>query len=96
MDSRKRFLTTSHGGQPDHLPLFPESIREKVLLSWRTQGLPDGVDLDHLFLYEQFEQLDPDIYPNPAILSPSSIIIEIHYGMSLYPPKIRRIAYEHR
>jgi hypothetical protein len=39
-----------------------------VLLAWRTQGLPDGIDLDQLFLYDPFEQLDPDIYPNPAII----------------------------
>ena len=68
MNSRERFLATIHGDQPDHPPLFPEGIREEVLLSWRTQGLPDGIDLDNLFLYDQFEQLDPDIYPNPAIL----------------------------
>lgn len=39
-----------------------------MLLGWRTQGLPDGVELEHLFLYDPFEQLDPDIYPSPAIL----------------------------
>ena len=68
MNSRERFVATIHGDQPDHPPLFPEGIREEVLRSWRTQGLPDGIDLDHLFLYDQFEQLDPDISPNPAIL----------------------------
>jgi hypothetical protein len=68
MNSRERFLATIHGDQPDHPPLFPEGIREEVLQSWRTQGLPDGIDLDHLFFYDQFEQLDPDVYPNPAIL----------------------------
>jgi hypothetical protein len=68
MNSRERFLAILHGDQPDHPPLFPEGIREEVLLSWRTQGLPEGVDLDDLFFYDQFEQLDPDIYPIPAIV----------------------------
>lgn len=68
MNSRERFLATIHGDRPDHPPLFPEGIREEVLLSWRTQGLPDGIDLDQLFYYDQFEQLDPDVYPNPEIL----------------------------
>jgi hypothetical protein len=67
MNSRERFLAIIHGGQPDHPPLFPEGIREEVLLSWRTQGLPSGLDLGNLFLYDQFEQLDPDIYPKPEI-----------------------------
>jgi hypothetical protein len=61
MNSRERFLGTLHGDRPDHPPLFSEGIREEVLLSWRTQGLPDGIDLGNLFLYDQFEQLDPDV-----------------------------------
>jgi hypothetical protein len=67
MNSRERFLAILHGDQPDHPPLFPEGIREEVLRSWRTQGLPGGIDLDNLFHYDQFEQLDPDVYPNPVI-----------------------------
>jgi hypothetical protein len=67
MNSRERFLATVLGDQPDHPPLFPEGIREEVLSSWRTQGLPDGIDLDDLFTYDRFEQIDPDIYPRPAI-----------------------------
>lgn len=67
MNSRERFLATLHGDQPDHPPLFPEGIREEVLLSWRDQGLPNGVDLESLIVYDQFEQLDPDVYPNPEI-----------------------------
>jgi hypothetical protein len=69
MNSRERFLAIIDGDQPDHPPLFPEGIREEVLLSWRTKGLPEGVDLDDLFFYDPFEQLDPDIYPNPEIVN---------------------------
>lgn len=68
MNSRERFLATIHGLRPDHPPLFPEGIREEVLLSWRAQGLPAGIDLEALFLYDQFEQIEPDIYPEPEIL----------------------------
>jgi len=67
MNSRERFLAVLRGDQPDHPPLFPEGIREEVLQAWRIQGLPGGCSLDDLFLYDQFEEIDPDIYPNPAI-----------------------------
>jgi hypothetical protein len=67
MNSRERFLAILHGDQPDHPPLFPEGIRGEVLRSWRTQGLPDGIDLDNLFHYDHFEHLAPDVYPTPAI-----------------------------
>jgi len=67
MNSRERFLAVIQGRQPDHPPLFPEGIRAEVLHSWRTQGLPEGVDLEDLFQYDSFEQLDPDVYPTPEI-----------------------------
>src|SRR5512135_1480561 len=67
MNSRERFLAILSGLRPDRPLLFPEGIRDEVLLSWRAQGLPDGANLDQLFLYDPFEQLDPDVYPNPAI-----------------------------
>jgi hypothetical protein len=72
MNSRERFLAIIHSDQPDHPPLFPEGIREEVLRSWRTQGLPGGIDLANLFHYDPFEQLDPDVYPNPEITDWSS------------------------
>ena len=68
MNSRERFLAIIDGEPADHPPLFPEGLREEVLLRWRTQGLPDGADPDHLFPYDPFEQIDPDVYPNPEIL----------------------------
>jgi hypothetical protein len=67
MNSRERFLAIVQGENPDHPPLFPEGIREEVLLAWKRQGLPAGTSLDELFLYDPFEQLDPDVYPNPEI-----------------------------
>jgi hypothetical protein len=67
VNSRQRFLAILHGEHPDHPPLFLEGLREDVLLAWRAQGMPAGVDLGQLFHYDQFEQLDPDVYPRPAI-----------------------------
>jgi hypothetical protein len=67
MNSRQRFLKTVHGDRIDHPPLFQEGIREEVLQCWRTQGLPEGIELDQLFLYDRFEEVDPDIYPKPPI-----------------------------
>jgi len=67
VNSRERFLAVVQGDHPDHPPLFQEGIREEVLFTWRTQGLPGGIDLGDLFYYDPFEQLDPDIYPTPEI-----------------------------
>jgi hypothetical protein len=67
VNSRERFLAIIHGDRPDQPPLFPEGIRAEVLQAWRTQGLPGDVDLEDLFHYDPFEQLDPDVYPNPEI-----------------------------
>jgi hypothetical protein len=67
MNSRDRFVAILHGDKPDHPPLFQEGIREEVLSAWKNQGLTDGVDLDSLFHYDRFEQLDVDIYPIPRI-----------------------------
>jgi len=67
MNSRQRFLKVIAGESVDHPPLFPEGIREEVLLAWRSQGLPEGAQLEDLFDYDEFEQLDPNVYPRPEI-----------------------------
>jgi hypothetical protein len=67
MNSRQRFLAILNGEKPDRPPLFPEGIREEALLAWRAQGLAEGADLEDLFHYDRFEELDPDVYPNPEI-----------------------------
>jgi hypothetical protein len=67
MNSRQRFLETMGGGRPDHPPLFPEGIREEVLQAWKAQGLPAGARLEDRFHYDDFDELDPDIYPRPGI-----------------------------
>jgi hypothetical protein len=67
VNSRQRFLAILHGEQPDHPPLFLEGLRDDVLQAWRAQGMPASSDLKQLFFHDQFEQLDPDVYPRPAI-----------------------------
>lgn len=66
-NSRSRFLDTLSGGRPDHPPLFPEGIRDDVLQAWRQQGLSRGTELEDIFHYDRFEELDPEIEPLPAI-----------------------------
>ena len=67
MNSRERFLAVIAGEKVDHPPLFPEGIREEVLRAWQRQGLAKGAALGELFHYDEFEQLDPDVYPSPEI-----------------------------
>lgn len=68
MNSRQRFLETIRYGAPDRVPLFPEGIREEVLEAWRYQGLPAGANLSDLFHYDEFEELEPDLEPHPALI----------------------------
>jgi hypothetical protein len=68
MNSRQRFLETICHGAPDRVPLFPEGIRDEVLQSWRNQGLPAGAHLADLFHYDEFEELEPDLDPHPALI----------------------------
>jgi hypothetical protein len=67
MNSRERFLAVIRGEKPDHPPLFPEGIRDEVLLRWWGEGLPPKTDPESIFYYDQFEELDPDVYPRPGI-----------------------------
>ena len=67
MNARQRFLETLCGGKPDRPPLFEEGIRDEVLELWRQQGLPSGTNLQDIFHYDSFDEIDPDIYPQPDI-----------------------------
>lgn len=53
-------------GHPDRAPLFPEGIREEVLDAWRSQIGAKDLDLTSYFLYDQFEELEPDLDPHPG------------------------------
>jgi hypothetical protein len=67
MNSRQRFLETMAFGAPDHPPLFREGMRKNVFNVWKTQGLESEEQLSNLFSYDQREEIEPDLYPIPAI-----------------------------
>lgn len=52
---------------PDRVPLFQEGIRDEVLEVWHAQGLPGNADLKDVFPYDQFEEIEPDLDPWPAM-----------------------------
>jgi uroporphyrinogen decarboxylase len=67
MNSRQRFLETMAFGAPDHPPLFREGMRNNVFKVWRSQGLESEEQLSSRFRYDQREEIEPDLYPIPAI-----------------------------
>lgn len=67
MNSRQRFLATLSGKPVDRPPLFKEGIRDEVMQSWHSQGLPAGKALEDLFEYDHFEELIPDLYQRPEL-----------------------------
>jgi hypothetical protein len=89
MNTRRRFLETIRFGHPDRAPLFPEGIRQEVLAAWQTQGCPPDLDLASLFLYDQFEQLEPDLDPHPGFdLEPyrQSTLEDLRSNLDPYDP----------
>lgn len=90
MNSRQRFLETISGGDPDHLPLFPEGIRDDVLRAWHRQGLPRGKNPGDLFYYDEFEELAPDVYPVPYLRDwsqPSRVLRELRRRLDPDDPR---------
>ena len=67
ISSRQRFLATLAGEPIDRPPLFKEGIREEVLESWHTQGLPKDKSLEDLFVYDEFDEFIPELYPLPDL-----------------------------
>jgi hypothetical protein len=47
--------------------LFKEGIRDEVLESWHTQGLPGDKSLEDLFVYDEFDEFIPELYPLPDL-----------------------------
>ena len=52
-------------GAADRAPLFSEGLREDVLASWRSQGMPKSKDLSSLFWVDQREEIEGDLWPSP-------------------------------
>jgi hypothetical protein len=65
MNSRQRFLKTMQFGKADHVPYFEEGIRAEVLQAWRKQGLAADADLSTMFVTDEREEIDLDVYPHP-------------------------------
>ena len=57
LTSQQRFLQTL-SGQPVRPPLFPEGLREGVLQAWRDQGFLHRQNLERLFHFDLFEEVD--------------------------------------
>jgi uroporphyrinogen decarboxylase len=69
MTSRQRFRQTMRYGDCDHVPYFEEGIRDEVLSAWRKQGMPEDLDITHLFHIDCREEIEPDLEPRPALKS---------------------------
>ncbi len=54
-------------GHPGRVPLFKEGIREDVLESWRTEGMPAGKALADLFIMDERVELQPNLLPRPGL-----------------------------
>ena len=54
-------------GSPDRVPYFEEGIREEVLRRWRSQGMPQGLDLKRRFATDPRVEIEPDLEPRPAL-----------------------------
>jgi hypothetical protein len=67
MNSRQRFLATLSGTPVDRPPLLKEGIRDEVVETWHEQGLSQDQSLDDLFVYDEFEELIPELYPLPEL-----------------------------
>lgn len=67
MNSRQRFLETMAFGSPDHPPLFREGMRKDVFKAWKKQGLKNEDQLTSKFNYDQWDEIEPDLYPIPDI-----------------------------
>ena len=65
MDSRQRFRETMSYGAPDRPSLFVEGLRDDVLSAWHKQGMPKHRSLSQLFLMDEREEAEPDLWPSP-------------------------------
>jgi len=65
MDSRQRFHETMSYGAPDRPPLFLEGLRDDVFSTWHKQGMPVHRNLAQLFMTDEREEAEPDLWPSP-------------------------------
>jgi hypothetical protein len=65
MNSRERFQQTLQYGTPDRVPYFENEIRRDVIAQWQHQGLDSHPSLTKLFPADEFEEIEPHLYPLP-------------------------------
>lgn len=63
MKSQERFRETMGYGQPDHVPLFKEGIRDDVIETWRAEGMPQAKELTDLFKIDRRIEITPELEP---------------------------------
>lgn len=90
MNSRKRFRETMRYGSPDRAPYFEEGIRKEVLRAWRRQGLPRKPNLSQMFPSDRWEELEPDLDPQPRPKKWPASISELHLLRKSLDPYSRR------
>ncbi len=52
-------------GSPDRPPLFIEGLRGDVLAAWRDQGMPPDRSHAQLFMTDERDEAEPDLWPAP-------------------------------
>jgi hypothetical protein len=77
MNSRQRFLETMTYGSPDRVPLFREGMRSEVIQSWKTQGLKSERELSRIFLYDEREEITPDLYAKSQFIFDSGTTTDL-------------------
>jgi len=77
MNERQRFLRTMTYGSPDRVSLFREGMRDEVIQSWRTQGLKSESDLSRMFLYDQRDEIAPDLYARSQFIFKSKVSVDL-------------------
>ena len=65
MNSKQRFRKTMGYGRPDRVPYFEEGIRDKVIRTWRDQGMPPEPGIEALFSYDRRVEIMPELDPVP-------------------------------
>jgi Uroporphyrinogen decarboxylase (URO-D) len=90
VDSRQRFLETMCLGAPDRPPLFAEGLRDEVLDAWRKQGMSRHSSLFDLFVMDERQEIEPDLWPSPYPRKwPSSLeeVEKLKRGLNATDPK---------
>ncbi len=66
MNSKERFISTLNYAATDRPPLFEDGVRDEVIRNWHKQGLGKKDKLEALFVFDQREEIEPNLEPTPA------------------------------